>query len=88
MCSMQVRWRNEIRGPSSTLLTAAIPVWTGYKADWLYYLGLSFFLFNLILFIVNCVLISIRFALLPGSFIDSFKDQVESLFIPAVVSFT
>jgi len=59
-------------------------VWTGYKADWLYYLGLSFFLFNLILFVVNCVLISIRFALLPGSFIDSFKDQVESLFIPAV----
>lgn len=35
---------------------------------------------------MNCVLITMRFIMVPGSFMHSFLDQVESLFIPAVVS--
>ena len=41
---------------------------------------------NLILFIMNCVFITMRFRMKPGSFTRSFTDQVESLFIPAFVS--
>lgn len=54
-------------------------------AAWITGIGVAFFLFNLCLFIMNCVLISIRFHLRPGSLRDSFTDQVESLFIPAFV---
>ncbi|KAI2610416.1 voltage-dependent anion channel-domain-containing protein [Hypoxylon sp. NC1633] len=60
-------------------------IWTPYRSGWLWYIGLFFFLFNLILFLVNCILISMRFVMVPGSFVRSFFDQVESLFIPAVV---
>ncbi|KAK7753842.1 hypothetical protein SLS62_004208 [Diatrype stigma] len=60
-------------------------IWSSYGASWLYYLGLFFFLFNLCLFIMNCILIAMRFWMVPGSFYHSFRDQVESLFIPAVV---
>ncbi|KAK6955979.1 hypothetical protein Daesc_003626 [Daldinia eschscholtzii] len=60
-------------------------VWTPYRADWLWYIGLFFFIFNLCLFIMNCVLITMRFAMVPGSCLHSFLDQMESLFIPAVV---
>ncbi|KAL7623659.1 hypothetical protein AAE478_005211 [Parahypoxylon ruwenzoriense] len=66
-------------------LTTANAVWTSYHADWLWYIGLIFFLFNMCLFIMNCILITMRFAMVPGSFMHSFLDQVESLFIPAVV---
>jgi tellurite resistance protein TehA-like permease len=57
-----------------------------YESDWLYYIGLVFFFFNLCLFVTNCILITVRFRLVPGSFVQSFLDQTESLFIPAVVS--
>ncbi|KAH7040221.1 voltage-dependent anion channel-domain-containing protein [Microdochium trichocladiopsis] len=60
-------------------------IWTGYQTNWLYYIGLAYFLLNLTLFVMNCVLISLRFAFVSGSFINSFRDQFESLFIPAVV---
>ncbi|KAI0180692.1 voltage-dependent anion channel-domain-containing protein [Hypoxylon sp. FL1284] len=60
-------------------------IWTPYRAEWLWYIGLVFFLFNLCLFIMNCVLITMRFIMVPGSFMSSFLDQMESLFIPAVV---
>jgi hypothetical protein len=33
-----------------------------------------------------CVMIGFRFHYRPGSFISTFTDQVESLFIPATVS--
>ncbi|RYP65017.1 hypothetical protein DL771_008514 [Monosporascus sp. 5C6A] len=59
-------------------------IWVAYEAAWLYYIGLVFFLFNMSLFIMNCVLITMRFRMVPGSFTHSFTDQVESLFIPAV----
>lgn len=58
-----------------------------FRSDWLYYIGLVFFLFNICLFLMNCILISMRFSMVPGSFIHSFHDQTESLFIPAVVSY-
>ncbi|ROT43559.1 hypothetical protein SODALDRAFT_42114 [Sodiomyces alkalinus F11] len=54
-----------------------------YRTDWLDGIGLAFFLFNIFLFILNCALITIRFCLQPGSFMDSFTDQTESLFIPS-----
>lgn len=59
-------------------------IWVAYEASWLYYIGLVFFLFNMSLFMMNCILITMRFRMVPGSFTHSFKDQVESLFIPAV----
>lgn len=40
----------------------------------------------MLLFLTNCILISVRFYLRPGSFMHSFTDQVESLFAPAFVS--
>lgn len=45
-----------------------------------------FFFFNICLFITNTCLLVARFRLRPGSFRNSFIDQVESLFIPAFVS--
>ncbi|KAI0539383.1 voltage-dependent anion channel-domain-containing protein [Xylaria digitata] len=56
-----------------------------YEATWLEYIGVVFFLLNLVLFIFNCVLITMRFVMVPGSFMHSFLDEIESLFIPAVV---
>ncbi|KAI8634337.1 voltage-dependent anion channel-domain-containing protein [Xylariaceae sp. FL1651] len=55
-----------------------------YRADWLWYIGLIFFLLNIVLFILNCILITMRFRMVPGSFMHSFLDQIESLFIPSV----
>ena len=49
--------------------------------------GTMFFIFNLCLFVLNCVLISMRFYLRPGSFVQSFTDQLESLFVPSFVSY-
>ncbi|KAM0553853.1 hypothetical protein ACHAPJ_007199 [Fusarium lateritium] len=46
---------------------------------------LFFFFLNLVLFLTNCILICMRFHLRPGSFVHSFTDQMESLFIPASV---
>ncbi|KAJ1338427.1 Voltage-dependent anion channel [Microdochium nivale] len=60
-------------------------VWNGYQANWLYNVGLVFYLFNLSLFVMNCVFISMRFSMTPGSFVQSFTDQLESLFIPSFV---
>lgn len=45
-----------------------------------------FFFFNICLFITNTCLLVARFRLRPGSFRNSFIDQVESLFVPAFVS--
>ncbi|KAI3323687.1 voltage-dependent anion channel-domain-containing protein [Xylariaceae sp. AK1471] len=56
-----------------------------YQATWPWYIGLVFFLLNVVLFILNCVLITMRFVMVPESFMHSFLDQIESLFIPAVV---
>ncbi|KAK2001281.1 C4-dicarboxylate transporter/malic acid transporter [Colletotrichum falcatum] len=55
-----------------------------YKAAWLNGVATAFFLLNLVLFIMNCVLAGLRFRFRPGSLKHSFADQTESLFIPSV----
>ncbi|KAK4154281.1 malic acid transport protein [Chaetomidium leptoderma] len=56
-----------------------------YKSQWLTGIGLAFFFLNLCLFVINCVLISLRFYWRPGSLAESFTDQLESLFISAII---
>ncbi|KAK2018940.1 C4-dicarboxylate transporter/malic acid transporter [Colletotrichum eremochloae] len=56
-----------------------------YQAAWLNGVATAFFLLNLILFIMNCVLAGLRFTFRPGSLKHSFADQTESLFIPSSV---
>ncbi|KXX77594.1 Malic acid transport protein [Madurella mycetomatis] len=56
-----------------------------YKSQWLTGIGLAFFFLNICLFIMNCVLISLRFYWRPGSLVESFTDQYESLFISAII---
>ncbi|KAM0427028.1 hypothetical protein ACHAPT_007926 [Fusarium lateritium] len=56
-----------------------------WDTPWIRGIGLFFFILNLILFVTNVILLSIRFHIRPGSFTNSFTDQVESLFIPASV---
>lgn len=56
-----------------------------FRSRWLTGIGIAFFIFNLCLFVVNCVLITLRFRFRPGTFINSFTNQFESLFIPAFV---
>ncbi|KAF5000003.1 hypothetical protein FGRMN_2084 [Fusarium graminum] len=56
-----------------------------WESPWIHGIGLFFFMLNLVLFLTNCILICTRFHLRPGSFVNSFTDQVESLFISASV---
>merc|ERR1711977_34040 len=51
------------------------------RFDSLYALGCTFFLFNIVLFIFNVTMISIRFYLYP----ESFRHPTESLFVPASI---
>lgn len=57
-----------------------------YRPEWVTGLGIFFCLLNIVFFLANCVFLSMRFYLRPGSLTKSFTDQVESLFIPAFVS--
>ncbi|CZR59436.1 related to C4-dicarboxylate transport protein mae1 [Phialocephala subalpina] len=56
-----------------------------YRSDWLRILGVIVFLFNIVLFLVNCLFITLRFRWNPGSFRGSFTSPSESLFVPACV---
>ncbi|OHW91467.1 c4-dicarboxylate transporter malic acid transporter [Colletotrichum incanum] len=56
-----------------------------YQAAWLNGVAVAFFLLNIILFIMNCVLAGFRFKSRPGTLTHSFADQTESLFIPSSV---
>lgn len=51
----------------------------------LYALGCIFFLLNIVLFLFNITMISLRFYLYPSTFRASFLHPTESLFIPAAV---
>lgn len=51
----------------------------------LYAIGSIFVIINLVIFLVNCVAISLRFHFWPGSFRRSFLHPTESLFAPAPV---
>ncbi|KAL1837650.1 hypothetical protein VTJ49DRAFT_3549 [Mycothermus thermophilus] len=55
------------------------------QPQWLVSIGLVFFFLNLVLFVANCVLITLRFIFRPGSLVQSFYDQVESLFISSII---
>lgn len=57
-----------------------------FQAHWLYVIGVIFFIFNMCLFATISILLFMRFRIRPGSFIHSFTDQFEALFIPAAVS--
>ena len=51
-------------------------------------IGTIFFLFNVVLFLINVIMISLRFYFHPETFKASFLHPTESLFFPAaVVSF-
>ncbi|KAL7922954.1 voltage-dependent anion channel domain-containing protein [Trichoderma austrokoningii] len=54
-----------------------------YRPEWVTGFGIFFCLLNIVFFLTNCVFLSMRFYLRPGSLTKSFTDQVESLFIPA-----
>lgn len=56
-----------------------------YQSEWLRIIGVTFFLFNVTLFLLNCFFITLRFRWIPGSFKASFISPSESLFIPACV---
>ena len=59
-----------------------------FKFPGLEAIGIIFFLLNIFLFIVNTVMISLRFYCYPETFKASFLHPTERLFIPAaVVSF-
>ncbi|KAB5586079.1 voltage-dependent anion channel-domain-containing protein [Coniochaeta sp. 2T2.1] len=60
---------------------ASIP----FQAQWLTIIGLIFFFLNIVLFIMNCILTTLRFRFRPNTFNSSFTDQVESLFTAAVI---
>lgn len=51
-------------------------------------IGIIFFLLNLVLFLINVAMISLRFYCHPETFVASFMHPTERLFVPAaVVSF-
>lgn len=54
-----------------------------FRSQWLYGIGLAFFFLNLVLFVMNCICITLRFIWNPGTLINSFIDQFESLFVPS-----
>ncbi|KAL2185170.1 C4-dicarboxylate transporter/malic acid transport protein [Thermothelomyces heterothallicus CBS 203.75] len=58
------------------------------RSQWLTGIGLGFFFLNLCLFVMNCILISLRFYLRPGSLVDSFTDQFESLIATILITIT
>ena len=59
-----------------------------FRFNGLEIIGTIFFLFNLLLFLVNIVCITMRFVLFPETFKASFLHPTESLFVPSsVVSF-
>ena len=60
-------------------LTYAVP----YRFHGLYAIGCIFFLLNIVLFIINVTMISLRFRYYPSTFMASILHPTESLFIPA-----
>ena len=65
-------------------LTRAVP----FRFHGIYALGCIFFILNMVLFIFNITMISLRFYYWPKTFKASFVHPTESLFIPAsIISF-
>lgn len=62
-------------------IAGAVP----YRFPGLYAIGCIFFMLNIVLFIFNVTMISIRFRLYPATFKASIQHPTESLFMPAAV---
>lgn len=59
-----------------------------YRFSGLYSIGCMFFLFNIVLFLMNIVMICCRFRYYPSTFMASITHPTESLFVPAwLISF-
>lgn len=56
-----------------------------FRFHGLYALGCIFFILNIVLFLFNATMISLRFYWFPKTFKASFLHPTESLFIPAAV---
>ncbi|KAF2280168.1 uncharacterized protein EI97DRAFT_439229 [Westerdykella ornata] len=56
-----------------------------FRFSGLYAIGCLFFIFNIVLFLFNITMISLRFYYYPRTFRASFLHPTESLFIPAAV---
>ncbi|SMR45706.1 unnamed protein product [Zymoseptoria tritici ST99CH_1E4] len=56
-----------------------------YRFNGIYAIGVFFFLLNIVLFIFNVAMISLRFYFYPSTFLHSILHPTESLFIPASV---
>ncbi|CAI6340368.1 unnamed protein product [Periconia digitata] len=56
-----------------------------YRFPGIYALGCLFFILNMVLFVFNVTMISLRFYWFPKTFKASFLHPTESLFIPAAV---
>lgn len=54
-----------------------------YRFTGLYAIGCIFFLLNIALFVLNVIMISLRFRYYPETFMGSILHPTESLFIPA-----
>ncbi|KAI4283632.1 MAG: hypothetical protein L6R38_002052 [Xanthoria sp. 2 TBL-2021] len=92
----RLHWRERIRHYTWTFFTLTMA--TGGLANVLYAvpfrfrgldtIGVVFFLFNLLLFVINVSMISLRFYTFPETFRASYMHPSERLFLPAsVVSF-
>ena len=59
-----------------------------FRFSGLYAIGVAFFLFNVLLFVINVMMISLRFYIHPETFKATILHPTERLFLPAaVVSF-
>lgn len=56
-----------------------------YRFKGLYAIGCIFFIFNMVLFLFNVVMMSLRFYFYPATFEQSFLHPTESLFVPASI---
>ena len=62
-----------------SLMTVTVP----YDFNGLFAIGCIFFIFNIVLWIFNVVMITLRFRMHPGTFMQSILHPTESLFVPA-----
>jgi tellurite resistance protein TehA-like permease len=72
--SFQFEWR-----AADTLTLVAVP----WDFQGRYSIGCFFFILNIVLFVMNVVMICLRFKFHPSTFMSSILHPTESLFIPA-----